>query len=69
MNICVMLGISLKHPRKARSQSLMLIDSYNRLRTDIIKRLAIDEDRLPLPLSQPDKMRDKKRRPEHPWLT
>ena len=47
----------------------MLIDSYNRLRTDIIKRLAIDEDRLPLPLSQPDKMRDKKRRPEHPWLT
>lgn len=48
-----MLGISLKHPRKARSQSLMLIDSYNRLRTDIIKRLAIDEDRLPcLSLSQ-----------------
>jgi len=51
MNICVMLGISLKYSRKARSQSLMLIDSYNRLRTDIIKRLAIDEDRLPLPLS------------------
>ena len=36
--------------QQARSQSLMLIDSYNRLRADIIKRLAINEDRLPKPL-------------------
>lgn len=40
---------------QARNQSLMLIGSYNRLRADIIKRLAIDADRLPLPLSaRPD---------------
>ena len=35
---------------QARKQSLMLIDSYNRLRKDTIKRLALDEHRLPATL-------------------
>ena len=36
---------------QAKAATLMLIDTYNRLRDDLPRRLTIDESRLPASLS------------------